>query len=113
MSLTLRRGTPADGPWCGDICYRAFAAIARQHNFPPDFPSEDVAVELATALLSRVDIYSVVAEAEGRVVGSNFLWESRPIAGVGPITVDPDRQDTAIGRALMLDVMTRSDSQLT
>ena len=77
MALTLRPGTPADAPACGEICYRAFAAIAQQHNFPPDLPSPEVGVGLASALLSRDDVYSVVAESDGRVLGSNFLW-SRP-----------------------------------
>ncbi len=107
MSLTLRRGTASDAQACGEICYHAFAAIARQHNFPPDLPSAEVGVGLVAALLSRPDVYSVVAESEGRVLGSNFLWESTRIAGVGPITVDPDSQNSAVGRALMLDVMAR------
>lgn len=111
MSLTLRRGTAADAQACGEICYHAFAAIARQHNFPPDLPSAEVGVGLVAALLSRPDVYSVVAESEGRVLGSNFLWESTRIAGVGPITVDPDSQNSAVGRALMLDVMARATSQ--
>ena len=108
MALTLRPGTPADAPVCGEICYRAFAAIAQQHNFPPDLPSPEVGVGLASALLSRPDVYSVVAEADGRVLGSNFLWESSRIAAIGPITVDPESQNHAVGRALMLDVMGRA-----
>ena len=108
MSVTLRPGTEGDAPACGDICYRAFAAIAHQHNFPPDLPSPEVGVGLVSGLLSRADVYSVVAESGGRVVGSNFLWESTRIAGVGPITVDPDGQNSAVGRALMLDVMARA-----
>lgn len=108
MAVTLRPGTVADAPACGDICYRAFATIARQHNFPPDFPSPEVGVGLVTDLLRRADVYSVVAEDGGQVVGSNFLWESTRIAGVGPITVDPDGQNGAVGRTLMLDVMARA-----
>ena len=108
MSVTLRPGTTADAEACGEICYHAFAAIAQEHNFPPDLPSAEVGVGLVTALLSRPDVYSVVAESEGRVVGSNFLWESTRIAAVGPITVDPEGQNSAVGRALMLDVMARS-----
>ncbi len=111
MALTLRPGTAADAPACGDICYRAFAAIANQHNFPPDLPSSEVGVGLVTALLARPDVYAVVAESGGRVVGSNFLWESTRVAGVGPITVDPDGQNRAVGRALMLDVMARAARQ--
>ena len=111
MSLTLRPGAAADAPVCGDICYRAFATIAQQHNFPPDLPSAEVGVGLLSALLSRPDVYSVVAESDGRVLGSNFLWESTRIAAVGPITVDPDSQNTAVGRALMLDVMARAGNR--
>ncbi|HET6521127.1 MAG TPA: GNAT family N-acetyltransferase, partial [Geminicoccaceae bacterium] len=57
---------------------------------------------------SRSDVYSVVAEADGRVVGSNFLWETAPVVGVGPITVDPAVQDGAVGRRLMEDVLGRA-----
>jgi predicted N-acetyltransferase YhbS len=96
---------------CGRICYEAFKAIAEQHNFPPDFPSPEVAAGLLSLLLSRDDVYSIVAEIDGRVVGSNFLWESAVIAGVGPITVDPDTQNGTIGRRLMAEVMRRAEEQ--
>jgi GNAT superfamily N-acetyltransferase len=106
--LTLRPGRPEDAEDCGSICYMAFKAIAHQHNFPPDFPSSEVAVGLMGSLLSRGDVYSVVAEADGRVVGSNFLWENGTMAGVGPITIDPDAQNVAVGRRLMEDVLRRA-----
>ena len=38
MNLILRQGKPEDSKACGDICYRAFKAIAEAHHFPPDFP---------------------------------------------------------------------------
>ncbi|HEX3244708.1 MAG TPA: GNAT family N-acetyltransferase, partial [Chloroflexota bacterium] len=107
MNLILRPGRPEDAQPCGVICYEAFKSISGQHNFPGDFPSPEAAVGLMTHLLSRADMYSVVAEADGRIVGSNFLWESTPIAGVGPITVDPSAQNSSIGRQLMLEVMQR------
>jgi hypothetical protein len=50
----------------------------------------------------------VVAAVAGRIVGSNFLWENAVIAGVGPITVEPDVQNVAIGRQLMDDVIRRA-----
>src|SRR4030095_9607803 len=43
----------------------------------------------------------VVAELDGAVVGSNFLDERSPVAGLGPITVDPKVQNLRIGRRLM------------
>jgi GNAT superfamily N-acetyltransferase len=108
MDVTLRAGRRDDATTCGAICYEAFKAIAEQHNFPPDFPMPEVAVELLSQLFSRSDIYSVVAEVDGQVVGSNFLWKNAMIAGVGPITVDPAVQNLAVGRRLMEDVMQRA-----
>jgi GNAT superfamily N-acetyltransferase len=109
--LRLRAGRVEDAEVCGSICYEAFKGIADRHNFPPDFPSPEVAVGLLTSLLSRGDVYPVVAEVDGRVVGSNFLWESGPIAGVGPITIDPAAQNAAIGRRLMEDVLRRAQER--
>ena len=109
--LTLRVGRAEDAEECGSICYGAFKAIAEQHNFPPDFPSSEVASELLASILARNDVYSVVAEADGQVVGSNFLWENGPIAGVGPITIDPAAQNVAVGRRLMEDVLRRAEER--
>ena len=101
MNLKLRPGTPDDAHACGTICYQAFKYISEAHNFPPDFPSPDVAVGLLTWMLAHPKFYSVVAEIDGRVVGSNFLDERNIIAGLGPITVDPGTQNRAVGRQLM------------
>ena len=108
MVLTLRRGTPADAAPCGVIAYEAFKAISDQHNYPPDFPSPPVATEVLAMLLSHPGFYSVVAERDGRIVGSNFLDERSAITGVGPITVTPALQNSGIGRRLMDDVMARA-----
>ena len=62
-------------------------------------------------LLSRPDIYSVVAEAGGKIVGSNFLWEGDTIAGIGPITIDPKNQNGGVGRRMMEDVMARAQQR--
>lgn len=107
----LRAGKPEDAQELGRICYEAFASIAGHHNFPPDFPSPEVAAGLMEMMLSRTDAYSVVAEDNGKIVGSNFLWESDSIAGVGPITVDPAVQNSSLGRAMMEDVIRRADER--
>ena len=75
MALRLRPGTPADAAECGRILYEAFRTIAEQHDFPPDFPSVEAATGVATMLLSHPGFHAVVAEQDGRVVGSNFLDE--------------------------------------
>lgn len=108
MNVNLRVGKLDDATTCGSICYKAFTAIADQHNFPHDFPNPEAAIGLLSELLSRNDIYSVVAEVDGRVVGSNFLWENAVVAGVGPITIDPELQNVAVGRRLMEDVLRRA-----
>jgi len=110
MSITLRPGAPADATICGPICYHAFKSINDAHNFPPDFPSPEIATGVLSMLLSHPNFYSVVAEREGKIVGGNFLDERGPIAGVGPITVDPAEQNQAIGRSLMLAVLERASA---
>jgi predicted N-acetyltransferase YhbS len=109
--LTLRRADIAEAPELGQICFEAFSAISKAHNFPPDFPSAEMATGMMSMLLTRPDVYSVVAQEGGRAVGSNFLWKTDAVAGVGPITVDPQVQNSSIGRALMLDVLKHADEQ--
>ena len=111
MNLKLRGGRPEDAQACGTICYEAFKHVSEGHNFPPDFPSPDVATGLLTWMLQHPKFYSVVAEIDGRIVGSNFLDERNVVAGVGPITVDPTVQDRAVGRRLMEAVHERAASK--
>src|SRR5215469_3120462 len=101
MDIRIREGTAVDAEMCGRICYNAFRTISEAHGFAPDFPSPEVAIDVLTRLLANPNFYSVVAEIDGRIVGSNFLDERNSIAGVGPITVDPTVQNHAIGRRLM------------
>jgi GNAT superfamily N-acetyltransferase len=101
MEIKLRSGTPADAEICGRICYDAFKTISEAHGFAPDFPAPEVPIGLLTRMLAHPKFYGVVAEIDGRVVGSNFLDERNTIAGVGPITVDPAVQNHAVGRRLM------------
>jgi len=52
MNLIMRPGKPEDARACGDICYRAFKAIADEHHFPPDFPDTEAAVGLMNFIFS-------------------------------------------------------------
>jgi predicted N-acetyltransferase YhbS len=111
MGIVLRPGTPRDAAVCGPICFEAFKAIDDEHNFPWDFPSAAVATDVLTMLLSNPGFYSVFAEKDGNVIGSNFLDERGPIAGIGPITVDPASQNGTIGRRLMEAVLDRASQR--
>ena len=97
----LRPGRPTDADACARVCYEAFGSLAATHNFPSDFPSVEVARGLMTMLLSHPRFYSVIAERDGEIVGSNFLDERSTIAGLGPITVSPKVQNLGVGRQLM------------
>jgi len=111
MSVILRPGTPGDAEPCGVIAFEAFRAISSAHNFPWDFPSPDVAIGLMRTLLAHAGFYSVVAEQDGVIVGSNFADERGAIAGIGPITVAPAMQNQSIGRQLMRAVIERSNGR--
>ena len=108
MTVTIRPGQPSDAPELGRICHAAFTAIANAHNFPPDFPSAEVATDVVRGLLGNSGFFAVVAEDGGRIAGSNFLDERSAISGVGPITVDPALQNKGVGARLMQAVMERS-----
>src|SRR5438309_7146557 len=109
--LTLRPATPADAAICGRICFDAFSTINQTHGFPCDFPGPEASTGLLTMMFSAPGFYCVVAESEGRIIGSNCLDQRSTITGVGPITVDPATQNTGVGRALMQAVMDRSSQQ--
>ena len=105
--ITYRSATPNDIERLGTIAYEAFYKVSTDHNFPPDLPTPEVGIGLAEMVVGRNDIFSVVAE-NGKILGSNFLWEADEIDGVGPITVDPAEQNSSIGRELMERVIRRS-----
>lgn len=104
----LRPATPEDAAACGTICYEAFRAINTAHGFAADFPTAGIATGLLGMLIAHPGFYGVVAERDGRIIGSNFLDERSAIAGVGPITVDPAVQNLGVGRRLMQHVMDRA-----
>jgi predicted N-acetyltransferase YhbS len=109
--LALRPAVPEDSSVCGRICYDAFSTLNGTHGFPCDFPGPEAAIGVLSMMFSHPGFYCVVAESEGRIVGSNCLDERSIIAGVGPITVDPSAQSLGVGRKLMQAVMDRANEQ--
>lgn len=107
-TVTIRRAGLEDATASGKICYEAFHKINTQHGFPSDLPSEEPAVGVLTMMFGHPGFYCVAAEEGGRIVGSNCMDERSPIAGIGPITIDPAAQDRGIGRKLMQAVMDRA-----
>jgi GNAT superfamily N-acetyltransferase len=106
--IAVRKATPGDALVCGRICYEAFTKISTEHAFPPDFPSVEVATSVLSMMFAHPGFYCVVAESGGQILGSNCLDERSAIAGIGPITIDPEVQNKGAGRALMEVALARS-----
>ncbi|MBX7221010.1 MAG: GNAT family N-acetyltransferase [Blastocatellia bacterium] len=107
MPVTLRPIAATDLEACGHIIYEAFKGIADQHNFRPDFPSAEVAIQVAHLFVNNPLQFGIAAESDGMLVGSNFLLEADPIRSVGPITIAPGQQAHGVGRRLMKAVIER------
>jgi predicted N-acetyltransferase YhbS len=105
---TLRPATPADAFECGRICYQAFAELGRQHRFPPDFPTIQAATDVWSGLIAHPNIFVVLAERDGKILGCNALDERSTIVKVGPLAVDPEAGGHRLGRVLMHAVLDRS-----
>jgi predicted N-acetyltransferase YhbS len=105
---TIRRAKPADAAASGKICYEAFYRVNANHGFPPDLPSIEPAVDVLATMFGHSGFFCVVAEDDGRIVGSNCMDERSTIAGIGPITIDPGAQNRGVGRKLMQAVLNRA-----
>lgn len=107
-AVTVRTAKPEDATLCGRICFEAFRRISTGHAFPPDFPTVDIATQVLSMMFAHPGFHCVVAESEREILGSNCLDERCAIAGVGPITIDPDSQNQRVGRMLMQAVLNRA-----
>ena len=105
--ITLREPEATDAARCAEIVFEAFGAIHDHHRFQRDFPALEAAAGLLDMFIAHPQIWGVLAEVDGQIMGSNFLDERSPIRGVGPITVAPEGQDSGVGRRLMEAVLER------
>ncbi len=109
--ITLRQGRPLDAYPCALICYEAFNNISDKHNFPRYFTSLQEVIDWFLGIFKNQNIYSVIAEIDGQIVGSNFLKIRGEIAGVGRVTVAPSLQNDSVGRQLMENVLNYAQQQ--
>jgi N-acetylglutamate synthase-like GNAT family acetyltransferase len=105
MSVVVRPLRAADLPAAQDIHRLAFARFfgVDPATFRPGNRT------LATRATTHPD-GGLVAEEDGRLVGSAVIMAWGRIAVVGPITVHPDRWSGGIGRALMAASTARIDA---
>ena len=99
---TIRAILPADVEACGRAAYEAHRSVAAAHNFPPEHPSVEFSIGLIGNKIKDPNAWSILAEDDGRILGSVFLnlFPSTPIAVIGPLTVDPAAEG-GVGRRLM------------
>jgi predicted N-acetyltransferase YhbS len=107
-SISLRPAEVDDVPVCGRILHDAFATVADQHGFPHDFPTIEAATRSMRALVTNPGFYGLVAEADGRILGSSFLDERSTIHAIGPVSVDPGAQNHHVGHDLMVAMLERT-----
>lgn len=107
MDIKIREAKTSDIEACGRIMFESFKWIAERHRFPPELPSIEYATRIATSCITQPTTFGVVAECDGRIVGSNFIDERDTILGIGPVSVEVSIQERGIGRRLMEAVLER------
>src|ERR1051326_1861573 len=112
MSLIIRPIEQNDAETCGKIGYEAHKAISSAHGYPSEEPSEEFGIELIRRLLGNPNSWGVLAERQGKTLGSIFLhrFPPSPVAVIGPLTVDPSAEG-GVGRMLMDAALTQARKQ--
>jgi predicted N-acetyltransferase YhbS len=102
MSLTIRPIDQKDVESCGKIGYEAHKAVSGAHGYPSEQPSEEFGIGLVKRILGNPNTWGVLAEREGKILGSIFLhkFPPSPVAVIGPLTVHPSAEGR-VGKALM------------
>jgi predicted N-acetyltransferase YhbS len=106
--LHLRQATVGDVDTCARIMFDAFECLASRHAFPVEPGTPESTDFQMKAMLSTPGIFGLVAEQDGRIVGSALQDERGTIVGVGPVSADPAVPDAGAGRALMEGLLRRS-----
>mmetsp|Transcript_10002 Transcript_10002/g.24941 ORF Transcript_10002/g.24941 Transcript_10002/m.24941 type:complete len:337 (+) Transcript_10002:65-1075(+) len=108
--VRIRRIEKEDVPVAADICQRAFHAFQASIGLGPEFPPQEID-DVPSFLLGQAfseGFVGFVAESKaegGGILGSNLVELRDGVAGIGPITVDPECQVKGVGRLLMKAVM--------
>jgi GNAT superfamily N-acetyltransferase len=106
-AATVREIRDRDAERCGQIFFEAFESISARHNLPNEPGSAEFTGFLVGQMLANAGIAGVVATRGEEILGSAFVDERGPIAGIGPVSVAPSAQDEGIGRLLMEAVLDR------
>jgi predicted N-acetyltransferase YhbS len=109
MSLLIRPIERNDAEICGKIGYEAHKTVSSAHGYPSEQPSEEFGIGLIRRLLGNPNSWGVLAERQGKTLGSIFLhkFPPSPVAVIGPLTVHPSAEG-GVGRMLMDAALTQA-----
>jgi predicted N-acetyltransferase YhbS len=113
LSLIIRPIEEEDAESCGKIGYEAHRTISSAHGYPSEQPSEEYGIALIRSLLSNPNSWGVLAERNGKILGSLFLhkFSPSPVAVIGPLTVHPSTEGSGVGRVLMDAALAQATKQ--
>jgi ribosomal protein S18 acetylase RimI-like enzyme len=111
VRVTVREATTDDAERCARIFYDAFESIATRHRFPIEPMSREFARFKVSQMIADEGVVGLVADRDRKLVGTAFIDERGPIAGIGPVTVDPAAQDAGVGRILMEAALAREQAR--
>jgi predicted N-acetyltransferase YhbS len=112
MSLIIRPIKQNDAETCGKIGYEAHKTISSAHGYPSEQPSEEFGIGLIKRLLDNPNSWGVLAERQGKTLGSIFLhkFPPSPVVVIGPLTVHPSSEG-GVGKKLMYAALDRARKQ--
>ena len=109
MSLRIRPIEQNDAESCGKIGYEAHKTISSAHSYPSEQPSEEFGIGLIRRLLGNPNSWGVLAERQGKTLGSIFLHKFPPSpVAVGPGFQSPDLLEPILGLCTAPDKMGNS-----
>src|SRR5258708_14509129 len=106
MSASIRPLTEADLPTARRIGNAAFGTFLGA----PDLESFWADRDLVYGRFGAEHVASFAAEADGELVGSNFVTKWGSVGFFGPLTVHPDRQGRGIAKSLVEAVSAQLDA---
>jgi predicted N-acetyltransferase YhbS len=112
MSLIIRTIKQNDAETCGKIGYEAHKTISSAHGYPSEQPSEEFGIGLIKRLLDNPNSWGVLAERQGKTLGSIFLhkFPPSPVVAIGPLTVHPSSEG-GVGKKLMFAALDHARKQ--
>lgn len=108
--IAVRDMSATDVPRVAEIFRDAFNDVYRRRGFGPVVTDDAVGAVIADSYRDLDPDGCVVVTVDGEIAGSGFLHPRGATGGTGPITIAPTFQGLGAGRALMEEIVLRSDA---